>query len=206
MSKIGLMGGTFDPIHNGHTALAEVAYQQLNLDEIWFMPSGISYLKAGTGVLDARHRANMVELAIKGINFFHFCDVEMKRAGNTYTVDTLLELTKNYPEHRFYFLMGADSFMYFPNWKDAKLIASLCTIVVAVRDQVKMALLEEQKSVLEEKYGSEIKLLNFPKMDIASSDIRHAIASGELSKVEELVAKDVLLYIGENKLYTEVEG
>ena len=98
MKKIGIMGGTFNPIHNGHVALAQAAYEFCQLDEVWFMPSGCSYMKSKDNVVAGEERLEMTRLAIEGISYFKCSDLEVKRAGNTYTAETLEILNELYPE------------------------------------------------------------------------------------------------------------
>ena len=102
--KIGIMGGTFNPIHNGHIALAKAAYEYCNLDEVWFMPSGISYQKNRSEIVTGEHRLKMTELAIEEYPYFSCSDAEVRREGNTYTADTLRLLCDRYPEYAFFFI------------------------------------------------------------------------------------------------------
>ena len=105
MRKIGLFGGTFNPIHNGHLALAQNAYEQCDLDEVWFIPSGISYMKKGQNIPSGIIRYDMVKEAIKEIQHFKVSDIEISREGNSYTYDTLVQLHTQYPEDSFYFII-----------------------------------------------------------------------------------------------------
>jgi len=109
MAEIGIMGGTFDPIHNGHLMLGRQAYEEYHLDEVWFMPSGNPPHKKDHLVTDAALRCKMVRLAIEGFPKFRLSEFEVQRTGNTYTAETLRLLHLHYPEHRFYFIVGADS-------------------------------------------------------------------------------------------------
>ena len=98
MRRIGLFGGTFNPIHNGHLALAQNAYEQCNLDEVWFIPSGISYMKKGQDIPSGMVRYKMVQEAIQGTEHFQVSDIEISRAGNSYTYETLVKLHSLFPE------------------------------------------------------------------------------------------------------------
>ncbi|MBQ9563768.1 MAG: nicotinate (nicotinamide) nucleotide adenylyltransferase [Lachnospiraceae bacterium] len=115
--RIGIMGGTFNPIHLGHLILAENAYRQLDLDVVWFMPSGKPPHKPNTEILPNEDRVHMVELAIEGTPYFELSLLEIDRQGITYTVDTLEYLTKTRPEDQFFFLAGADSLYQFETWR-----------------------------------------------------------------------------------------
>ena len=109
MKRIGIMGGTFDPVHNGHLLLGRQARSEYGLDEIWYMPSHIPPHKKDHRITDGKDRLAMLELALEGIPFFSVSDFEMKREGNTYTAQTLELLKEEYPEDKFYFIIGADS-------------------------------------------------------------------------------------------------
>ena len=125
-TKIGIMGGTFNPIHNGHIALANAAYKEFSLDKILFMPSGKSYMKQH--VLDDAKRVIMVQKAIEAIPYFELSTLEVERSGNTYTSETLQQLTQQNPEVHYYFIMGADSLFHIETWKNPDIIFSLSTI------------------------------------------------------------------------------
>ena len=114
--KIGIMGGTFNPIHNGHVALADAAYKTFSLDKVLFMPSGNSYMKQH--VLDNSKRVSMVSKAIESISYFELSTIEVERFGNTYTSETLQQLTQQNPDVQYYFIMGADSLFHIEKWKD----------------------------------------------------------------------------------------
>ena len=144
--QVGIMGGTFDPIHNGHLTLAQKAYEQFSLDKILFMPSGNSYMKKN--VLDAQRRAHMVEIAIKDNPAFELSLIEVQRSGNTYTSDTLEILKTNNPDTHYFFIIGADSLFQIESWKYPKRIFDLATLICAVRDDYNMdAIKEKAKSV-----------------------------------------------------------
>lgn len=200
-NKIGIMGGTFNPIHNGHIALALAAYEHCELDKVWFMPSGVSYLKEQNEILPAKHRLEMTRLAIADNEAFECSDLEVKREGNTYTVDTLKELSETYKDCDFYFILGADSFMSIQNWKNPELITKLCTLVTVVRDDVDMKELLAQKEVLEKMWNATIVLVPFSKRDISSSQIRKRIHQGLC--VDELLPSKVIEYIQKEHLYKQ---
>ena len=109
MRRIGILGGTFDPVHNGHLLLGEQAYREYGLDEIWFMPCGHPPHKKSRLVTQGKEREDMVKLAIASVSYFVYSDFELKREGNTYTAQTLTLLREAYPQHEFYFIIGADS-------------------------------------------------------------------------------------------------
>ena len=202
MRKIGIMGGTFNPIHNGHIALAQAAFDYCGLDEVWFMPSGVSYLKKNDKIAASEDRMEMTRLAIEGLPCFRCSNLEVSREGNTYTADTLEILNEMYPECEFYFIMGADSLFGLSSWKEPEKIAALCTLVAVVRDSVNMQELQSQQKLLERTLNAHIVLVPFHKMNISSSIIREKILNGE--NVDEMVPVNVLSYIPQNQLYKEV--
>lgn len=199
MKKIGIMGGTFNPIHNGHVALAQAAYDFCQLDEVWFMPSGCSYMKSKDNIVAGEDRLNMTQLAIDGISYFKCSDLEVKRTGNTYTAETLEILSERYPENKFFFIMGADSLFGLPRWKQPERICALCTLAAVIRDDVDLMELEKQKLYLEENYAADIVLLPFQKIDISSSLVRTKLENRE--DVDGIIPEKVLAYIKEKNLY-----
>ena len=198
--KIGIMGGTFNPIHNGHILLAQAAYDYCGLDKVWFMPSGVSYLKEQNEILPAEHRLQMVRLAVEKFAHFACSDIEIKREGNTYTVDTLRELSLLHPDCTFYFIMGADSFMALETWREPQEIAKLCTIVTVVRDDVDNKALSLQKEKFEKHWDASVVLVPFNKTDISSSEIRRNLQQGLC--VTGQIPVEVEDYIKRENLYS----
>ena len=199
MRKIGIMGGTFNPIHNGHLALAQAAYEYCCLDEVWFMPSGMSYLKEQRDIVSAKHRLEMTRLAVESISHFSCSDMEICRDGYTYTVDTLRLLHERYPEDTFYFIMGADSLFGFPNWRCPKEIAALCTLVTVIRDDVDEQKLLAQKTLVEKTLGANIIMVPFQKISISSSIIREKFSGGLCTA--DMLPEKVLEYVKKHGLY-----
>ncbi|MBR4061164.1 MAG: nicotinate-nucleotide adenylyltransferase [Lachnospiraceae bacterium] len=201
MKKIGIMGGTFNPIHNGHLALAQAAYEFCDLDEVWFMPSGVSYLKSQDDMVSGLHRLKMTELAVGDTVHFKCSDMEVCREGYTYTADTLRLLHEKYPEDMFYFIMGADSLFGLPQWREPEVIASLCTLVTVVRDDVDAKELMSQKVYIEKTFHAKVITVPFQKVDISSSIIRKKLSEGKF--VDDLLPEKVLEYIKAHGLYKE---
>jgi nicotinate-nucleotide adenylyltransferase len=199
MKKIGIMGGTFNPIHNGHIALAKAAFEYCKLDEVWFMPSGCSYMKSKDSIVAGEDRLEMTRLAIEGFSCFKCSDLEVKRLGNTYTAETLEILNEMYPEYKFYFIMGADSLFGLPRWKQPEKIAALCTLATVVRDDVNLQELEMQKQYLEKSFHASIVLLPFNKIDISSSMVREKLEKG--GDVDGIIPDKVMSYIEAKHLY-----
>ena len=199
MKKIGIMGGTFNPIHNGHLELAEAAYQYCDLDEVWFMPSGISYLKEQGDIVSGKHRLEMTKLAVQNIEHFKCSDMELRREGYTYTIDTLRLLHEKYPKDEFYFIMGADSLFGLSKWKEPEKITKLCTLVTVIRDDVDSQELLTQKDCVEETLGAKVIVVPFRRVDISSSTIRNKLLHGE--SVKNMLPETVLEYMDANGLY-----
>ncbi len=173
MAAIGIMGGTFNPIHIGHIKIAKAAYTQYHLDEIWFMPNHVPAYKPEDIILSGEDRLAMVELAIKDIPNFRASDFELKREGNTYTAETLELLKQKYPKDTFYFIMGADSLYQFDKWKNAEKIPEYAVLLVAPRDGKSVTIIEQQIKVLNMRYGKDcFHLLQCKEIPCSSSNIR----------------------------------
>ena len=199
MKKIGIMGGTFSPIHVGHLLLAQWAMAAEQLDEIWFIPTGCSYLKANVNMPSAIDRFEMTRLAVANNPRMKCLDLEIKREGNTYTCDTLVELHKEYPDHHFHFIFGADCLFTIENWRNPQQIFENCTIIAAVRGDTPLTEMTCKKDELEEKYAADIHLLPFLQLEISSTLVRDRLSKGD--SIQYLVPDDVIAYIEEKGLY-----
>ena len=122
MARIGILGGTFDPIHNGHLRLGKRAYEEFELESIWFMPSGVPPHKKDHRITEGKMRRDMVKLAIADTPCFLYSDFELKRKGDTYTAQTLTLLHRERPEDEFYFIIGADSLYEIEHWYHPELL------------------------------------------------------------------------------------
>lgn len=201
MKKIGIMGGTFNPIHIGHLMLAERAMEENSLDEIWLIPTGCSYMKKNLDVLPGEERYKMASLAVAGNDRIKCLDIEIKRAGYTYSYETLEQLKEMYPMYEYYFIFGADCLFTIENWKCPERIFQSCNIIAAVRNDASMAEMEQKKMELEQKYQARITLLTFPRLEISSTDLRERIRLGR--SVCYMIPDNVISYIAENKFYME---
>ena len=199
MAKIGIMGGTFNPVHFGHLKMAKSALEQHSLDKVLFIPSGISYMKQD--VLDAKHRFYMVQLAIKEEPLFEISDIEVNRAGNSYTCDTLSSLYALYPDDSFYLIMGADSIFQIECWKNPEQIFSLATILVTVRDDYGLYDVQSKIGELEDKYNGRIHVFTMDPVDISSTVIRNKAKRNE--PIDGMVPDVVKHYINDYHLYKE---
>ena len=180
--KTGIIGGTFNPVHTGHLILAENAYDSLGLSKVIFMPTGHSYLKDPTDILDGKLRLELINASISGNDHFLSSDYEIKKPGNTYTCETLAGLNSIYPDDELYFIIGEDSVYNIDIWKRPDLIFENCVLVVAPRGHEPDDKLLKKISILEEKYQARICLLNTPDIDISSSMIRKRVACGQSIK------------------------
>lgn len=178
MAKIGIMGGTFNPIHNVHLSMAEEARTQYQLDEVCFMPSKNPPHKNKQGIVSDSHRKRMIQHAIQDHPHFTFSDLELKREGTTFTRDTLAYLTETCPEDQFYFILGGDSLASLENWKDPAYIFSHCHILAANRGDISEDKIIECIHYYKEKYGAHISEIQMPSQRISSEMIRNKLASG----------------------------
>ena len=197
------MGGTFNPVHLGHLLLAENAYSALSLDEVLFMPSGISYMKEQSAILDGRTRLEMTRLATEDNPHFRVSSLEVEREGYTYTSDTLRQLTGENPDTDYYFLVGADTLFSIESWREPEEIFHMAVLAAAVRDDCDLAALEKQADRLKELYNAKIVLLPAGRIEISSSRIRERISRG--LSVRYMVPESVRLYMEENRLYLKHE-
>ena len=197
--KIGIMGGTFNPIHNGHLALARHAKEQLQLSKVLFIPTGKSYMKKSLPVLPGEVRLQMTSLAICDDDGFEASDMEILRSGNTYTYETVEELKKESPWAVFYYLVGADTLLSMEKWLYPERIFANCVVVAVARDGQGQAALEEKACFLQENFGAQIKILSFEEVNISSSDIRIRRTKNE--SISDMVPRNVAEYIYENGLY-----
>lgn len=201
--KIGIMGGTFDPIHYGHLILAQTALETYELDEIMFVPSGTPWLKDSTKVLSKNKRVHMTGIAIEDNTNFALSTIEIDREGNSYSYETVEELKKQQPDTEFYFILGADSVLEIEKWKHPDRLMSECILLAAVRDECDREGLQKQIAYLEEKYKADIRILPAKRVDISSTDIRSRIADDK--SVRYMLPDQVIQFIEKNHLYIKSE-
>ena len=199
MKKTGIMGGTFNPIHNGHLTLARKAREQFALEEVLFMPCGEPYMKAAQKIASGQIRADMTSLAIQNEPYFSLSTIELEHHGNTYTYETLERLKKENPDTEYYFIIGADNLFLISQWAMPERIFANCRVLAAVRDDKTVADMEEQIRYLQQEFCADIYLLKTDCMDISSSDIRRKVAEG--ASIEKYVPASVRSYIVEKGLY-----
>ena len=198
--KIGIMGGTFNPIHFAHLLLAESAYNQFGLDEVLIMPTKNTYYKQMSNLVSEEDRVAMVRLAIKDNPHFTLSKLELDREGTTYTVETLRRLTKDHPDSEFYFIMGADSLFRIESWREPEEIFAMTNILVAGRgSEGDGSLLTSQIAYLNDKYDASIQHLKSPNMEISSHNIRKRVYNGD--SIRYLLPREVADYIFRHGLY-----
>lgn len=200
--KIGIMGGTFDPIHNGHLMLGEYAYKQFSLDQIWFMPNGNPPHKSSETIeSQTKNRVEMVRRAISRTEYFSLQLYEVENKAVNYSYKTMEYFKKVYPQHEFYFIIGADSLFSIETWVHPELLLQDCIVLAAFRDDKGTKEMFAQIQYLNKKYGADIRLLNTPNVDISSSGIREKMKEGQ--SIKEDVPEDVFDYIEEKQLYRD---
>lgn len=200
--KIGIMGGTFDPIHIGHLILGEKAYEQLQLDKVWFMPSGNPpHKKDRAGRASDEQRVEMVRRAISGNPHFELSLIEMHENGYTYTYHTLEMLREKNQDTDYYFIIGADSLFNFETWMEPGRICQACTLVVAVRDHTPALELNQEMLRLSRKFGGCFLKLDTTNMDISSEMLRRWIR--EENSIRYYVPDSVISYIEDQHMYLE---
>jgi nicotinate-nucleotide adenylyltransferase len=197
--KIGVLGGTFDPVHIGHIVIAGAAWREVGLSRVIFVTAGEPWLKGHSTVADGKHRLAMTELAIAENPSFSAASIDIDRPGPSYTVDTLNELKSELgADAELYFILGMDALAGFPKWKEPGRIISLCRLVAARRP----GCLDTDLKQLERDLpgiSKHITILNNPLSDISSSAIRERVASG--LSITGLVPDAVERYIMEQGLY-----
>lgn len=217
--KIGIFGGTFNPIHYGHLRAVEEAGEKFGLDRILFIPAGKPPLKSND-LAEAAHRYAMVRLAVKGNPLFEVLDIECRRAGKSYTVNTLEQLRRTYPDADFFFILGIDAFLDIPNWREPEKILSLANFIVLSRpgrnfsDLLQSPYLHLKKNQLAGidsgtseacttvlQGGRQVILSRITPLGISSTDIRNQVKSG--TSIKYLLPARVESYIISNNLYGE---
>jgi nicotinate-nucleotide adenylyltransferase len=197
--RLGIFGGTFDPVHYGHLLLAECCREQCLLDEVWFLPAASPPHKRERQLTPGAVRAEMLELAIGGHEPFSVCRLEIERAGLSYTVDTLAEIKAARPDAELFFLLGGDSWHDLPSWKQPDRICQLATVVIALRPRSPAIDLARVVTVAAEGGGLRPMLVEMPQIDLASREMRQRVASG--ASIRFRTPRAVEKYIETHGLY-----
>ena len=197
--RVGVMGGTFDPIHNGHIAIAEEARYRLTLSYVIFIPAGQPWMKSRLPVTPAKDRLEMVRLAITPYPYFRLSRIETERQGPTYTVDTLEELRKELGmDHQLYLVLGWDTVAQLPKWYEVARLINLCEIVAVPRPGYSLPDIDELDLSIPG-IARHITLMDSPRIEISATDIRDRVAQGK--SISSLVPDAVVKYIREKHLY-----
>lgn len=195
--RIGILGGSFDPIHNGHLAIAEDARGDLGLEQVLFVPAVRSPLK-WTIVATAKQRMEMVQAACTGHGSFLVSDVELQRPPPSYTIDTLDELKQIYNDDtEFYFILGADALNDLPRWQDPERVLELCTLVVVPRPGSELDIQDISRELPQ--IRQRLVILNTSPLAISSTEIRQRVSTGR--SIRYLVPDAVRMYITQHGLY-----
>ena len=201
MSKIGIMGGTFNPIHNAHIEIAKSACEQFNLDKVLFITSGNPPHKKNQTIISSYLRHKMVTEAIKNYDKFEPCDYEVKKETYSYTLETLKYIKKEYNNPEIFFIIGADSLHDLPKWYKPRTILELCTLLVYKRRGYDM---EKDLRDIKKEYYCIAEFIDAETVDISSTQIREKVEKGE--EIDEFVPESVSKFIKRNNLYKEISG
>ena len=197
--RVGIYGGTFSPVHNGHVAAAKAFMEQMWLDILYIIPTGVPPHKTMKGDATAKDRLEMCRLAFEGMEGVIVSDLEIRREGKSYTVDTLRELYD--PDGRLFLLMGTDMLLTLDKWREPEEIFRLCYPVYIRREEdgaLDAAIMEKIKTY-QEKYGKVVRRIVAPAIEISSTDVRAAVAEG--FPIEGAVPSSVAAYIRDRGLY-----
>jgi nicotinate-nucleotide adenylyltransferase len=197
--RVGILGGTFDPVHLGHLAIADEARAAQDLSEVVMIPAGLPAIKPEEEVTPAEHRLSMLRLAVEGRPYLRVSEIEIERPGISYTVDTLAQLRKSsYEDDDLYFIIGWDSLAQLPLWHEPERMLEMCRLIAVPRpgyQRPEMNLLEARIPGIKK----HTLMLDKPLVDISASEIRDMVEKGK--SVGHLVPGPVAEYIAKNKLY-----
>ncbi len=200
--KIGIVGGTFNPIHNVHLLLGEAAREQFGLDRIIYIPSGCSYMKKDDNIPAGELRYQMVKLAIENNPYFTCSRIEIDREGNTYTIDTLMELRKMYPGDELYLIIGGDTLKQIETWYKAEEIFKNCVILAAIRNNMTIEEMDEIRRHLHDTYNADVRILQFRDIEMSSSDVRNRLLKGR--SVRYMVPDSVIEFAIIKNIYSGI--
>ncbi len=199
--KLGIMGGTFNPIHNGHLFIGESAREALQLDEVVYIPTGKPGHKAGKKIVDGEKRFQMVSFAIDSNPNFTISDIEIDRDGVTYTIDTMKKILKSKRFRKIYFIIGEDSLYHLEKWKRFEELINLCDFIVFQRNIGTEEKIREKIKWLEDNFPVNINYVKSPIFEISSTIIRERMKLGK--SIKYLVPDKVEKFIIQNDLYRE---
>jgi nicotinate-nucleotide adenylyltransferase len=195
--RLGIFGGSFDPVHHGHLALARASQRQVALDEVWFMPTAVQPLKARGPQAGDKDRVEMLRLATSDQPAWRVCTLEIDRGGRSYTIDTMRQLHEELPEALLFFLIGADALRDVAQWKEPREIFRLATPLVVHRPGEARPDLAALGALCTAETRPQV--VDMPLADVSSTEIRRRVAAGE--SLESLTPKAVCDYIETKSLY-----
>lgn len=204
IKALGLMGGTFDPVHYGHLIAAENSRREFGLERVIFIPAANPPHKEQESVLETAHRLQMVKMAISGNPSFEISTLEQERQGPSYTIDTVEYFRRRFPDTQIFFIMGMDSLLMFDTWRDYEQLSGLCRFIVVTRPGYVMDRDQPSLAHLPPQLWENLDLLEIPGMDISSSDIRRRVRLG--LPIKYMLPAAVENYIIEKGLYREEEN
>lgn len=203
MKKIGIMGGTFNPIHLAHLILAESAREQAGLSSVMFLPSKRTQEKADTYILPDEQRCELIKRAIAANPAFYLSTLELERGGTTYTADTVSALKNGSPETEFYFIIGGDSLISFPSWRNPEVILKHVHLLATSRGMLSPEQIHAAAERIRSVFCVGVQLFDTPKMEISSSEIRERLAGNR--SVRYLVPEAVEHFLLEHGCYQKPE-
>ncbi|MBQ8869212.1 MAG: nicotinate (nicotinamide) nucleotide adenylyltransferase [Oscillospiraceae bacterium] len=196
--KIGVFGGTFNPVHNGHIRLAKLYFEKLGLDRLIVIPTNIPPHKTVSDMIDSADRLNMLRLAFENYPNVEISDIELNMSGKSYTVNTISALNKLYPNDELYLIVGGDMFLCFESWREYKKILSMCTLCTAPREIGEFNALKEYQKKIDPENDTTV-ILDAEVLVLSSSEIRQKIKNG--ADLNDLLPEKVLEYINQKGLY-----
>ena len=199
--RLGIYGGSFDPVHLGHLLLAETCREECSLDRVLFLPCGQSPHKPNGAIASGNQRAEMLEFAVAGDPRFGVCRIELERSGPSFTVDTLRQLHTEQPETELFFLMGADSLADLPLWREPHAILELATIVAVNRGQRPPPDLTSLEARLGPIVRDRVRLVTMPAIELSATEIRERVRSDRRLRFQ--VPRAVEEYIRQHKIYAD---
>lgn len=201
--RLGLYGGSFDPVHLGHLLLAETCREECELDRVLFLPCSQSPHKPNGAIASGNQRAEMLQFAVAGDPRFGVCRIELERSGPSFTVETLRQLRVEQPDSEFFFLMGADSLADLPLWREPQAILELATIVAVNRGQRPPLDLASLETRLGSSVRDRVRFVTMPAIELSATEIRERVRSGRSLRYR--VPRAIEEYIRQSGLYRNAE-
>lgn len=199
--RIGIFGGTFNPIHTGHLIVAQEVKEKCSLDKIFFIPAFSPPHKPGKEISNSLHRLAMVSLAIEGRPGFEVSDMEIRRGGSSYSIDTVKDISEQFPNSELFFIIGRDTLGELPTWKEIHKLLEIVSFITVTRSGQKEAEIDGFRGFFNQRERTKLKegILSTPPIGISSTLVREKVRKG--LSITWLVPEKVEMYILKNKLY-----